>query len=181
VLLVCTPSFVWIPLLLRLDELSFHFIISFLNLMVFIPSAHICCLFFASVFFIQLIRSWCLLLTRSMRPHLPSRSPWFLSGSVSTSVWSFLFIGQVAPLFVSSLGFLSISYLQLSSEGVRGNHSGSFVFIYVNCFDNGFFFGTIYRCLTSNSGFYRGFGCDCVSDSLFLQFNKLIFSLFVLL
>jgi hypothetical protein len=43
--------------LLRLVESSFHSIVSFLNIMVFSPCAHLSCLFFASVFFVQLIRS----------------------------------------------------------------------------------------------------------------------------
>jgi hypothetical protein len=45
--------------LLRLVESSFHSIASFLNLLVlFSPCARLSCLFFASVFFIQLIRSY---------------------------------------------------------------------------------------------------------------------------
>jgi hypothetical protein len=44
--------------LLRLVESSFHsIVVSFLNLMVYSSCAHLSCLFFASVFFIQLIRS----------------------------------------------------------------------------------------------------------------------------
>jgi hypothetical protein len=63
--------------LLRLVESSLHFIVSFLNLMVFFSCVRISFLFFASIFFSQLIRS-CggySSLARSLRPHVPSRSP----------------------------------------------------------------------------------------------------------
>jgi hypothetical protein len=102
---------------LMLIESSFQSILSFLNIMVFSLCAHLYCLVFVWSFPSSLLSPvvctvfgrWCLVLTRLLRTHLPSRSPWFLSGSVSTSVWPFFFIGQVAPLFVSSLGFLLIS------------------------------------------------------------------------
>jgi hypothetical protein len=42
---------------LRLVESSFQSTVSFLNIMVFYPCAHLSCLFFASVFFIRLIKS----------------------------------------------------------------------------------------------------------------------------
>jgi hypothetical protein len=94
-------------LLLRLVESYFHSIFSFLNLIVFSPCAHLFYLFFASVFFIQLIRSCGGYSSRSLMSSSNAffAAPSLLSGSVSTSSWPFPILGQVARLFVSSLGF----------------------------------------------------------------------------
>jgi hypothetical protein len=107
--------------LLRLVESSFHFKVSFVNLMVFSPCAHHFCLFFASVFFIQLIRSYGGYNSRLLMS--PSNA-FFLASSALlfsvTSEWLGIHISLTLPFSCSSLKrvslcFLSISYLQLPS------------------------------------------------------------------
>jgi hypothetical protein len=128
VLLVCTPYSVWIPslvsFLLRLVESSFHFIFSFLNLMVFSPCDHLSFLFFASFFYIQLIRSCGAYSSRSLMSSsiaffaasfplsLPMIPEWLIGIHISLTLsvsWS------SSSLIRLVFGFLSITYLQLPS------------------------------------------------------------------
>jgi hypothetical protein len=98
--------------LLRLVELSCHFIVSFLNFMMFSPCADLFCRFFASVFFNQLIRSSGLQICRlsswksvmacpfSLRIHLVFCGWW-------RSVWSGAFHSWVLVLLQFSCSVLS--------------------------------------------------------------------------
>jgi hypothetical protein len=94
--------------------------------------------------------------------------------------WLGMHISLTFPFSCSSSSFIRLvfgffvhlvpSSCHHCAEGVRDNRSSSFAFRYIHCFDNGFLFGTKYRCLESHSVFYRSFGSDYgVTDSLILQ------------
>jgi hypothetical protein len=89
--------------LFRLVESSFHYLVSFLNLMLFSSCACLSCSFFVSVFFIQLIRSCVGYSSRSL---MSSSNAFFaVSSALSFPVifeWLGIYISMILPFSWSS-------------------------------------------------------------------------------
>jgi hypothetical protein len=146
--------------LLRLAELFFHSIVSFPNLMH--GAFPLCKPLYSNAFFVASSALSFPVISKWLGIHISLTLPFSWSRSS--------LICLVYGFFVHLVPSTAIIVLRESVAITVYCSYSFFVFRYVNCFDNGFLFGTKYRYLAFNSVFYRRFGCDdCVTDSLILQ------------